>query len=255
MAAADPAALEAMTLDFVVLEDTARCLEYATEASAVEAEAMRLDRLGTESCPAAAAAYQRSADLLRKAAAECPADHPDRSVLEEHAREVAMRADYLEALQGDPATIPLEEHIHAVTLTVGPSPPPTPFARHVWHAPAADEKKAIGAAAAVAAGTGLLLLGPFSAVALGVGAACASSREDTTGQAFRRVGQAGMTAIRHARAIDVEYRITTKALAVGQTAIDRAWRKLNRPHKVARTLGWGVTSAGSALSGLASRLS
>eukprot|EP00429_Kryptoperidinium_foliaceum_P055488 CAMPEP_0176092108 /NCGR_PEP_ID=MMETSP0120_2-20121206/46140_1 /TAXON_ID=160619 /ORGANISM="Kryptoperidinium foliaceum, Strain CCMP 1326" /LENGTH=252 /DNA_ID=CAMNT_0017426013 /DNA_START=42 /DNA_END=800 /DNA_ORIENTATION=- len=252
MVAVHPTTLEAMAFDFVLMEDTARCLELASEASTVEAEAMRLDRLGGL---AAADQYRRAGDLLRLAAADCPMDHPDRSVLESHAREVTTRAEYLEGLQGAAATVPLEEHIHAVTLTLGASAPPAPLARQAWHTTATDQKKVMGAAAAVAAGTGLLLLGPFSAVAMGVGAAYASSREDRTGVVVRRVGKAGVKAIRQARALDEEYRITTKALVAGQTAVDQAWRKLSGRHKVTRTLGWGVSSAGSALSGLASRLS
>merc|ERR550534_2551681 len=84
---------------------------------------MRLDRGGPPHGGAAASAYRRAAHRLLEAAAECPQDHPDREVLEEHAREVTMRADYLDGLQGAPAAVPLEEHIRAVTLSLGATSP------------------------------------------------------------------------------------------------------------------------------------
>mmetsp|Transcript_14106 Transcript_14106/g.40643 ORF Transcript_14106/g.40643 Transcript_14106/m.40643 type:complete len:281 (-) Transcript_14106:534-1376(-) len=263
---------------FIIMQDTTRCLQIAIEASGIEHEAMRSDRLGPSHAGEAAAAYRQAADRLQEAAEECPEDHPDRVVLEEHAREVVMRADYLEGLQGAPATLPLEEHIHAVTLTMG-VPPPTVASLActgtLRQAPRRQEKQVMGAAAAVAAGTGLMLLGPLSAVALGVGAAYASTREDQAGSAIRRVGKVGVKAVNCARVLDEEYRITTKAMTVGQSAIDqvmvvsarhgiterardtgralKALRKLDERHKVTTTLGWGISSAGSALSGLVSK--
>jgi len=253
---------------FVITEDTTRCVRIAMEASGIEHEAMRLDRLGPP-WNAAAAAYRKAADRLGEAAAECPEDHPDRATLEEHAREVIMRADYLEGLQGAPATVQLEEHIHAVTLTM--SAPAT----MALQAPHSEKRQVMGAAAAVAAGTGFLFLGPLSAVALGVGAAYATTREDQAGSAIRRVGKVGVKAVHHARVLDEEYKITTKAMTVGQSAIDqvmvvgakygitdraketaralKALHRFNERHKVTRTLGWGISSAGSALSGLVSK--
>eukprot|EP00449_Zooxanthella_nutricula_P063093 CAMPEP_0198553172 /NCGR_PEP_ID=MMETSP1462-20131121/79993_1 /TAXON_ID=1333877 /ORGANISM="Brandtodinium nutriculum, Strain RCC3387" /LENGTH=94 /DNA_ID=CAMNT_0044283847 /DNA_START=1 /DNA_END=281 /DNA_ORIENTATION=- len=94
---------------------------------------------------------------------------------------------------------------------------------------------------------------------MGVGAAYASTREDKAGSAVRKVGKAGVKAVHHAQALDEEYRLTTKAMAVGQGALDqvkvvgakcgisdkanetgKALHSFNERHKVTRTLGWGV---------------
>jgi len=130
----------------------------------------------------------------------------------------------------------------------------------------------MGAAAAIGGATGLLLMGPVSAVALGVGAAYAATREDKAGSAVRKVGTAGVKAVHRARAIDEEYRISTHALAVGQSAIDqvaplvskygiadkarftgKALHSFNEKHRVTSTLGWVTSSAGSAVSSLVSK--
>lgn len=278
--------LEEMAFDFVVAEeDQTRCIEAATDASAIENEAMLLDRRGPPHGATAAALYRRAADRLLEAAGECAEDHPDRAVLEEHAREVTMRADYLDGLQGAPAVVPLEDHIRAVTLTMGAcSQEAAAYAEEVRASlrsspsqamremPGNGDKKVMGAAAAVAAGTGLLLMGPLSAVALGVGAAYASTREDKAGSAVRKVGKVGVKAVHQAKVLDEEYRITTKAMTVGQSAFDqvrgvgakygiagtaketgKALHSFNEKHKVTKNIGWGISSAGSALSGLVSK--
>jgi len=266
--AAETSALEDFALDYIVMEDTRKCMEIALDASGIENEAMELDR-GSENA-AAAAAYRRAAARLSEAVTECPQDHPDRKVIIEHASELTMRADYLDGLQGAPAAVPLEEHIHAVTLTVGAPPPAAIFHRSCSRHHIDEGKQVMGAAAAVAAGTGFVLMGPLSAVALGVGAAYASTREDQAGFALRRVGEAGVKAVHRARALDDTYRLSTKALTVGQSAIDqvlsagakygiadraketrkklRALHEFNERHKVTSTLGRGLCTASSTLS-------
>eukprot|EP00932_Pfiesteria_piscicida_P002124 SRR837773.12065.p1 GENE.SRR837773.12065~~SRR837773.12065.p1 ORF type:complete len:129 (-),score=37.58 SRR837773.12065:127-480(-) len=108
-------------------------------------------------------------------------------------------------------------------------------------------------------------MGPFSAVALGVGAAYAATREDKAGIAARKVGMAGVQAVSLTKKINEEYGLTTHALTVGQNAITqvvragskcgladqaKALHTWNQRHKVTDTLGWGLSTAGSALTGL-----
>eukprot|EP00446_Apocalathium_sp_SHHI-4_P061498 CAMPEP_0177417776 /NCGR_PEP_ID=MMETSP0368-20130122/68840_1 /TAXON_ID=447022 ORGANISM="Scrippsiella hangoei-like, Strain SHHI-4" /NCGR_SAMPLE_ID=MMETSP0368 /ASSEMBLY_ACC=CAM_ASM_000363 /LENGTH=226 /DNA_ID=CAMNT_0018887399 /DNA_START=66 /DNA_END=746 /DNA_ORIENTATION=+ len=215
---------QASGFDFVMEGDsTARCVELIHEASGIENEAMNSDRLGPPNGVKAAASYRQTYGKLLEAIRECPQDHPDRSALEEHASEVAGRAAYLEALDG----------AHA---------------------------------------TGLLLMGPMSAVALGVGAAYAATREDKAGTAARKVGKAGVKAVHLGKKINDEYRLSMHALAAGQCALDqvalvgskygladtardtgKALHHWNEKHKVTHTLGWGFSTAGSALSGLVSK--
>eukprot|EP00445_Apocalathium_hangoei_P034498 CAMPEP_0203967108 /NCGR_PEP_ID=MMETSP0359-20131031/96174_1 /ASSEMBLY_ACC=CAM_ASM_000338 /TAXON_ID=268821 /ORGANISM="Scrippsiella Hangoei, Strain SHTV-5" /LENGTH=308 /DNA_ID=CAMNT_0050904825 /DNA_START=78 /DNA_END=1002 /DNA_ORIENTATION=- len=268
---------QASGFDFVMEGDsTARCVELIHEASGIENEAMNLDRLGPPNGVKAAASYRQTYGKLLEAIRECPQDHPDRSALEEHASEVAGRAAYLEALDGALASIPLEEHIHAVTLRMGQEQEDSLVLRRNCmeeRTPvAAEGKKVLGAAAAIGGATGLLLMGPMSAVALGVGAAYAATREDKAGTAARKVGKAGVKAVHLGKKINDEYRLSMHALAAGQCALDqvalvgskygladtardtgKALHHWNEKHKVTHTLGWGFSTAGSALSGLVSK--
>lgn len=265
-----------MAFDFVLVADTARCVEICTEASAIENQAMELDREGR--ADRAAEAYRRAAAQLLEAVEVCPEEHPDRQIIEQHAEEVLMRAVYLENLQGEDAEIALEDHINGVQLTMEGglwSPPVTPTTARApgrrlsngeggLLATGKSPKKVMGAAAAIGASTGLLLMGPVSAAALGAAAAYATTREDKAGSAVRQVGIAGIQVVHRARTIDEQYRISTRATAAGQSAIDQALAlgskytpqalsEINQRHKVTDKIGWGLHSASSALSSLVSK--
>lgn len=255
--------------DFVMPADPARCVELTLEAAGLEQQAMELDRRGAPYVDAAVKAYRRTADKLREAERECPEDHDDKLALKTHADEVASRADYLERLAGAPAAIPVEDHIRVVTLSLGQEQENLRTVRqdclNSRSAGAVDGQKIMGAAAAIGGTAGLLFMGPLSAVALGVGAAYASTREDKAGLAVRQVGKAGVKAVSLTKKINEEYGLGAHALAVGQSAIDqvvlagtkvgltdraKALHTWNERHKVTHTLGWGISTAGSAITGL-----
>jgi len=263
-----------MAFDFVIVGDTTQCVELATEASFIESQAMELDREGDSE--GATEAYRRAAARLMEAVEACPEEHPDQQVIEQHAQEVLMRVLYLEGLEGADAEIPLEEHIHGVQLTMECGVPWVPTltspssgagrqqADGLTRSPKEEKTKVMGAAAAIGASTGLILMGPVSAAALGAVAAYATTREDKTGSAVRQVGIAGIQVVRGARTFDAEYRITTRATATGQSAIDQALALgskytpqalagFNERHKVTNKIGWGLMSASSALSSLVSK--
>lgn len=56
--------------------------------------------------------------MFKEAASVCPADHPDKGVLEEHGQDLSVRMVYLESLGGQPATVPLEDHIVPAELSM-----------------------------------------------------------------------------------------------------------------------------------------
>mmetsp|Transcript_45529 Transcript_45529/g.97614 ORF Transcript_45529/g.97614 Transcript_45529/m.97614 type:complete len:277 (+) Transcript_45529:245-1075(+) len=254
----------------IVSGNAARCAVLTYEASAMEQQAMNMDRMGQPHCPAAAEFYKATHMKLLEALNECPIDHQDRETLQEHTREVGARASYLANLNGSEPTIPLEEHIAPVTLSLGQD---FEVLRNLKEETSsnttADGTKIMGAAAAIGSATGLLLMGPVSAVALGFGAAYASTREDKAGSAARKIGKAGVKAVHFTKKINDEYRLSSHALAYGQSALDQvamvgtrcgltdravlttqALNSWNEKHKVTHTLGRGLSTAGSALSGL-----
>lgn len=251
--------------------NTTRCVKLAIQAASMENEAMALDR--QHQFDAAARRYREAAQGLLEAAEACPPEHPDRDVIESHAAEVLSRARYLENLHGADEPIPLEEHIHGVQLTIGSSPsaartPAAPSSPPRRSSSTLGDRTVMGAAAAITGATGLFLLGPVSAAALGVAAAYATTREDKAGSAARKLGTVGVQVVRQARTLDEEYRISTRAVAIGHSALDQAKAltsrcglserakilgSFNQRREVMNRLGRGLSSAGSALTSLVSK--
>lgn len=259
-------------------EDTTRWMAITEEAQSAELEAMRLDREGQSA--EAAALYHQVVARLREAALACPMGHPDRPVLETHSNEVLERATYLEELHGVPATVPLEDHIQGVQLTM-PSEGGG-IAENDWLLVDEDEarpmerkKDVMVASAAIGGLAGLLLLGPVPGLALGVATAYASTREDSAGSAVRKVGKAGVTAVSQVKALDEDYRISQRVASVGHTALDqvsaldqryslsdKALHASSQTHgaltgisesRVAATVNQGLSSAASVISGIISK--
>lgn len=154
---------------------------------------MVFDRAGAY--PGAINLYRESAAEMSEALFLMPVGHPDSPVIETHIQEVVERAGYLFSLGIKPAEIPLEKHIHGAQLSVGTC---------------AQGNKTIIAAGAVAGATGLALMGPIAAVALGAGAAYATTRQDGIGKAARTVGDASLRVVDKTRAFNDEHRLDQK---------------------------------------------
>eukprot|EP00418_Pyrodinium_bahamense_P092408 CAMPEP_0179047864 /NCGR_PEP_ID=MMETSP0796-20121207/19416_1 /TAXON_ID=73915 /ORGANISM="Pyrodinium bahamense, Strain pbaha01" /LENGTH=247 /DNA_ID=CAMNT_0020744321 /DNA_START=47 /DNA_END=790 /DNA_ORIENTATION=- len=224
--------------EYVMVADPIECLRLAREASAIEGTAMQHDLQGE--VEVAIGAYQRAVAILHDAMRACPEGHPDSKVLERHASEVSVRAGYLAGLGGQPATVPLEEHILCVQLTLGSAAPGPQGAC----SPTNRVVQVMGAAAAISGATGLLVLGPLGGAALGVATALATTREDQAGSVARRVGHAGIQLYCKAREMDREHRITDRVTSVSGRVVHCAVGKarmsfgqLSERHKVLGKLG------------------
>jgi len=209
--------------EYVMVADPVECLRLAREASAVKWTAMQHDLQGE--AEAAIEVYQRAVARLHDTMRACPEGHPDNEVLERHASEVSARVRYLAGLGGRPATVPLEEHILCVQLTLGSA------------APGPEDPCS-------PTDTAALVLGPVSGAALGVATALATTREDQAGSVARRVGRAGVQLYCKAREVDREHRITDRIASAGGRAVHRAagqarasFGQLGERHKVLGKLG------------------
>eukprot|EP00929_Paragymnodinium_shiwhaense_P003082 TRINITY_DN103495_c0_g1_i1.p1 TRINITY_DN103495_c0_g1~~TRINITY_DN103495_c0_g1_i1.p1 ORF type:complete len:270 (+),score=50.81 TRINITY_DN103495_c0_g1_i1:38-811(+) len=249
-----------MTCDlsqYVIIEDPQRCAAIAVEASAIEAQAMREDRLGNAA--AAVNSYRLAAAKLYESAEVCPDDLPDRAILEQHAVEVLARADYLEALDGREAAIPLQEHIHAVALTLGKTVEDVDMAsntpRHLVRTSSSmtvgsggSGKAVMGAAAAITGATGLLTMGPVAGIALGAATAYAATREDSvTGTAARKVGALGIKLVDQASSLNRGHRIG-RCIGSATSVTKQELVALTKRYRVAETLNKGLCTAGVAVS-------
>ncbi|CAE8586385.1 unnamed protein product [Polarella glacialis] len=96
-----------------------RCAWLAGEGLQAEAKAAELERQGLSA--QAALHHLRAASKLKEAAAICPTESGDKAALEEHAADISARAVYLESLGGMPASLPLEDHIGELSLSLDPS--------------------------------------------------------------------------------------------------------------------------------------
>mmetsp|Transcript_113617 Transcript_113617/g.242561 ORF Transcript_113617/g.242561 Transcript_113617/m.242561 type:complete len:324 (+) Transcript_113617:102-1073(+) len=179
--------------------DAQRCAEIATQASSIENEAMELDRQGE--VLESAAHYRRAAARLLEAVAAFPDNRLSR-LMEEHAKEVSTRADYLEGLGSEKATVPLEQHIHCVQVQLEGTSGHSAVTTSVGSRGPISEGNLMGAAAVLGGAVGFFVLGPISAGAIGVAAAYATTREDKAGLAARGLGVAGLRMADKARDIN-----------------------------------------------------
>ncbi|CAE8706468.1 unnamed protein product [Polarella glacialis] len=259
--------------------------ELAAEASQIERCAMDLDRGGDPE--QALVCYQQVAERLAKAAAACPEGNPDRAVLARHAGQVLGRVVYLESLGGSPATAPPEVHIGFERLSDGQTHGPL---RHedadgfhvVQRTNSVEEdaterskpswRKQAASAAAVGGTAGLLVLhAPIVAVAMAAGAAYATTRKDSAGDAARSMGDMGLQAAKHTRSVAEEYKVPERVdhAMSGVRSLDERYRvsertqaaasssagtlkEINRKHQVTSKIGSGVVTATSGLIGVTS---
>mmetsp|Transcript_125953 Transcript_125953/g.356202 ORF Transcript_125953/g.356202 Transcript_125953/m.356202 type:complete len:228 (+) Transcript_125953:73-756(+) len=216
---------------YVIVDDPRECVSLCNEAAATERAAMHLDMQGH--ADAAAEGYRGAAAKMHDAAAACPEGHPDCRLLKLHACELLRRADYLDAAGcAGAAAVPLERHIHAVQLSLGlPELLADDWAAAApWYS--LEQAKVMGAAAALGAATGFLVLGPITGVVLGAATAAAATREDEAGRAARRVGGAGARALDRVLRLDREHRVSRRVTAAGRDIVERtvmksrAWLKI-----------------------------
>jgi len=192
--------------------------EIVAEASSIEIKAMSFDQEG--SAANAAECYRRVAAKLLEAAQCVPDDHAVRKLLEQRAEEVSSRIAHLEGPQGAVAATPLDDQLRLMRLTTqgilastlattpdDPAPDPAKT----------EDMKIMGAAAAIGGATGLVLMGPLSAAALGAAAAYATTREDVAGSASRKLGVVGL---------EVADRAVDKSLKVAERALNESRRRL-----------------------------
>eukprot|EP00435_Cladocopium_sp_Y103_P054856 s244_g18.t1 len=215
--------------------------EVAAEASEIERTAIELDRAGD--AEQAMSVYRQAADRMAKAASLCPEGNPDRTVLAKHAGEIFGRIVYLESLQGAVATAPPEAHIGCDKLVLGhgverqdsdgyqvlcdPS-------RGGVHEPNWRQKAV--SAAAVSGAAGLLVLhAPVCALGLAAGAAYATTRKETAGDAARSMGCMGLQAAEHMKQVAHQNRLGERAQDAfsGVRSLDQRWRVSERTQALA----------------------
>eukprot|EP00434_Breviolum_minutum_P038853 symbB.v1.2.034475.t1/scaffold4453.1/size39496/2 len=229
--------------------------EVAAEASEIERTAIELDRAGD--IEQAMAVYRQAAERMAKAAALCPEGNPDRAMLAKHAGEIFGRVVYLESLQGALATVPPEAHIGCDSLVLGHGverqdsdgfqvlchPSESGYGRSEpnWR------QKAVSAAAVsglkwrvefgvICGAAGLLVLhAPVCALGLAAGAAYATTRQDSAGEAARSMGSMGLQAAEHVKHVAEQHRLPERASDAmsGVRSLDQRWRVSERTQALA----------------------
>jgi len=231
----------------IVAEDF---IDLVKHASQIESVAMELDR--AEDAEQAAACYRQAADRLSQAVAAYPISTDGSSngaLLSRHAGQILGRVVYLDSLCGTPASVPLEEHIGHTQLQLGEDGGCQPGETLGWRQQATS-------AAAVVGTAGLLVLhSPLAAAALAAGAAYATTRGNSAGDAARAVGDMAIDAAGHVqtvaenhqvservdgalhyiRAMDEKYGMTDKTQAAAASSWEKL-RELNQTHQVTEKL-------------------
>lgn len=105
-------------------EPPPRCTWLVAEAFRLEERAAEFDRSGIAA--QAAFYHQRASTKISEALALIPKVHPDGPKLEGFANELSIRAMYLKSLGVAPITLPLEDHVGEVTLSMDLSVAPLP---------------------------------------------------------------------------------------------------------------------------------
>lgn len=128
----------------------------------------------------------------------------------------------------------------------------------------ASLKKQAASAAAIAGGTGLLMLqAPLAAVAMAGAAAYATTRKDKAGKVARKVGDVGLHAASRTKEFAEEHRIGQRVngslgkVINSDTAAGtmQSLRSFNEKHQVTRTIGGGACRAASGVASATSSLS
>lgn len=192
--------------------ESGRWQELAAEAAGAEIEAMHLQQAGSF-----ANAAERYRDVIAKLreAAKGVENRDIMQLLEKRADEAAKRVAVLEASRSKSKAVP-DEPLNETQLQLATQGIlASSLATTAGQPDASSHRtKMMGTAAAIGGATGLLLAGPLSAASLGVAAAYATTREDTTGIAARKVSTMGMGVAD--RAVDASLKVADLALEEGR---------------------------------------
>lgn len=93
-----------------------RCAWLVSEGLKFEEAAAKLDCGGSSA--EACIQHRRAHTKLNEAASLCPPGHADKDELQRYADEISLRIVYLESLGSASATLPLEDHIGEISLTM-----------------------------------------------------------------------------------------------------------------------------------------
>lgn len=215
----------------------------AAEAAQLETQAMSSDRRGDVAM--AISFYTQAASKLSDAASQLPVTSPDTRLILNHRIEVLKRVDYLQTLfPGQTPQIPIDSHITSLALgqpVTSTTPPSTPSG-------ASGPSATVTTAAALGGITGLVLLGPLTAVAGAAGLAYAATRTDTAvGSGVRAVASTTNKAVAGAGEFDKKHGLSTKAKELGSVAYKRTVEFENK-HHVGEKIKNGVVATGKKIS-------
>jgi hypothetical protein len=210
----------------------------AAEAAQLETQAMASDRRGDVA--GAVSFYAQAAAKLSEAATQLPVTSPDTRQILNHRQEILRRVDYLQSLfPGQTPQIPIESHITSLALgqpVDSGTPPGTPSR--------GGSASAVTTAAALGGITGLVLLGPITAVAGAAGLAYAATRTDTAvGAGVRAVASTTNKAVAGAGEFDKKHGLSARAKELGSVAYERTVEFENK-HHVGEKLKNGVVLTG-----------
>jgi len=216
--------------------DNEECVNLVVQASTSENRAIQLDR--AHKVQEAIAAYEESEKMLDHAIrAAGPGQLQDKPKLEQHKREIHDRITHLRSLRsGEVATIPVEQQIKAVQLTMQATAAAQQATR------SAGGVKTLAGAAVLGGVGGFCVLGGAIGVVGGAAAvAYVATRQDAAGNVARKAGDAVVSGGKKAQQLNEEHQITGKICDVGSAAAQRA-KEVNSTYKISDRISVGVST-------------
>eukprot|EP00928_Gymnodinium_smaydae_P012543 TRINITY_DN14545_c0_g5_i1.p1 TRINITY_DN14545_c0_g5~~TRINITY_DN14545_c0_g5_i1.p1 ORF type:complete len:274 (+),score=89.48 TRINITY_DN14545_c0_g5_i1:77-898(+) len=218
------------------------CVSRVLAASALEGEAVELDRRGDR--VQAAQRYEaclREFDAAIEAAKASGAQHAgDLEKLEEHRRQVRTRIEHLKSSEAK--TVPVEDQIKTVQLAMSGA-----ASANAAASTAGGVKQLAAIAAIGAVGGGIVLGSALGLTTIGVvggaaGATICATRADAVGDAARKAGSVAVAAGEKAVAVNKDHRITEKIGEVSSKAVHKA-AEVNRSYGITDKLVKGASAA------------
>jgi hypothetical protein len=225
------------------LEFVSSMSDFLSRASVVEQEAISMDRKGDLST--AIARYTEVAGILTQAVAAMPLTSPDTHMVLTHKTEVLKRIEYLKSILDSGQTraaISVEAHIQPVQIG-NPQTSPTSSSAS---APRGG-LSSVGTAAAIGGVTGLVLLGPITAVAGAAALAYGATRTDTPwGASIRGVARGTNAVVGTAADLNEKLGVTETVRNISVGAYKKT-AEFNEKYGVTETVKTGVIYAGNAV--------
>jgi len=210
------------------------CVQQVVEACMLEKEAIELDRSGKT--VEAVAKYRECEKALDRGIQIAIStghtdDHPK---LVQHRGQVLERISHLSSLGGKPATIPVEQHIKPVELSMVVSLPESSTAYD------ATDMKTVAVYAALGAGAGFLVLGGTVAVVGGAaGGAYLATRQGNAGEAVCAVGDFAKAGAHKTMELNEKYCLTDKVVK-GMGAVVQKGKEMDEKHCLTERVAKGV---------------